>query len=1011
MDIIKNSDINFLSSNYEYASDKKDNSIYFTRDDVGSIIVNGKIYGQSNYTNISYDKLVNLRNNSALQTGVLYRITDYVTTTSQEGTKSAGIPFDIIVIATSNNTLSEDAKAVHHDSYFNNEKVDSWEIKYCLDNDNTRFGWADITNGKGVIYYMKDEFNNEAWYDFKNIQFLRTSSWFKENPNFPTQFTENKYFYTFSAVNNGVITDDSLYSTNYHATDNHLGRNTSKITKLNNTIFIDKVNNGVFNNIITDGHGNNTFGQSVWNNTIGHNFSNNVIYTSFQYNNISPNFTNNKVKDNFVYNEIGAGFTYNELNGKVMRTIFKPVFSGNKLNGSLTYCTFGSNNNYVTDFPSMTNVTISNQCFNGTSESKISLSNLFTSNGWNLLTTINGFNTEIEYTILSCANGKYDIFSHSTFDKISNIYDLGSFETSGDAEVAAQNTNISANANYSVLKYYVPSLNKTGIIEQIVGQSSTKQIITWDGTRKVRTLEFLNIGGNISLSNITSWEELKILTVAEWNNTNNKIKEVKENLISPIYSNPNLDFVDTSNNANCYGYVGTLKNINTNGDLILIDSIAVYVRENGDSPNLDTPVWCRLLRFVNDTWEVVYQSIESKTINGIAPETLFPFKMKAINEQNKLIKSTDKIAIVYADAEDADVLSCVQLGFKAIVNVGGALQNPLLNTSTGRHDYCPAFVVGYLSMAGDTSNIVTTNTTQSISGEKTFTSNININEKDIIISGDTRIRGDIDGGELKVFDERTANKGFTIRTESTAFKGLYPIQILATNNSKSVQYSLPLKDIQGYDFPYNTNIRLITERDIVESGKQNPGISYISDIYNYKKHDDLPGTYYSTSLSIFGAREMYNDLTTLYNTSYNKIVNEVKDITNEITVINYDISLYKKEIDNMVNNISYISYTQEQNEEVTAIALVDLDERISYVSYYQEYLINNNIADNITTISYNFNNYKKEIDKSIDNLTTRISYCEESIINTEEIITAAIIDLNDRMVNLENIITQMLNNN
>ena len=61
---------------------------------------------------------------------------------------------------------------------------------------------------------------------------------------------------------------------------------------------------------------------------------------------------------------------------------------------------------------------------------------------------------EIEYTILSCSNNRYDIFSHSTFDKISNIYDLGSFETSGDAEVAAQNTNISANANYSVLKYY-----------------------------------------------------------------------------------------------------------------------------------------------------------------------------------------------------------------------------------------------------------------------------------------------------------------------------------------------------------------------------------------------------------------------------------------------------------------------------------------------------------------------------------------------------------------------------
>lgn len=50
-----------------------------------------------------------------------------------------------------------------------NAKLNAWEIKYCLDNDTTRFNWADDVNGKGVIYYMKDEFNNEAEYDFKNI--------------------------------------------------------------------------------------------------------------------------------------------------------------------------------------------------------------------------------------------------------------------------------------------------------------------------------------------------------------------------------------------------------------------------------------------------------------------------------------------------------------------------------------------------------------------------------------------------------------------------------------------------------------------------------------------------------------------------------------------------------------------------------------------------------------------------------------------------------------------------
>lgn len=859
--------------------------VYFTNNNSdtnnNTIILEGKIYGAAPLVELQYSQLTALVANKKLIPGTNYKITNYVTSTSQEGTKSAGIPFDIILTALSNDTLSEDAKAVHHGSNFLNEKVDSWEIKYCLENDTTRFAWASMT-GTGVIYYMKDEFNNEAWYDFKNIQFLRTSSWFKENPNFPTQFNENKYFYTFSAVNNGVITDDSLYSTNYHATDNHLGRNTSKITKLNNTIFIDKVNNGVFNNIIADGHGNNTFSQSVWNNRIGHNFNNNIIYTSFQYNNISPNFTNNKVKANFVYNEVGAGCTYNEFNSQVLRSIFKPIFSGNKLNGALTHCTFGSNNNYVTDFPSMTNVTIGNQCFNGTSESKITLNNLLTSNGWNLLTTIKGFNTEIEYTILSCVDSRYDIFSHSVFDKISNIYDLGSFETSGDAEVAARNPNISTNANYTILKYYVPSLNKTGIIEQIVGSSSTRQIITWDGLRKVRTLEFLNIGGNISLINFTPWEELKILTVAEWNSNftdiNNKIEEVKENLITPAYSNPNLDFVSTSNNSNCYGYVGTLQNINVNGDLLLIDSIGVYVREGQASPNLGTPVWCRLLKFVDGTWEIAYQSTESKTIQGIAPKTLFSFKMKAVDEQNKLIKYNDKIAIVYVDAEDAPVISSIQLGFKAILGIGGGLQNQFVTDSPGVSNWAPAFVVGYLSMANTPDNYVTTNTTQTISGEKTFTQNVKINEKDIIISGDTAIKGDIDAGEFKVFDQRTANKGFTIRTESNAVNGLYPVQLLATNNSKSVQYKFPVQNSGGVHYPINTPINIITELSYATAQYRG-----VVKIYNNWESTQTAYIADDVAFSTSGASTMYNDIKTEVDTNAEVTAAAITDLNERLT--------------------------------------------------------------------------------------------------------------------------------
>ena len=128
-----------------------------------------------NMTNITYAELKTLRDNSQLVEGQYYRITDFVTTVDQEDAKSAGHRFDIIVLATSSNTLNENALAVKHaeDTYFDNSNLDAWELKYDLDNDKSKYAWADETNGKGVIYYMKDEFNNECSYDFKNVLFKR----------------------------------------------------------------------------------------------------------------------------------------------------------------------------------------------------------------------------------------------------------------------------------------------------------------------------------------------------------------------------------------------------------------------------------------------------------------------------------------------------------------------------------------------------------------------------------------------------------------------------------------------------------------------------------------------------------------------------------------------------------------------------------------------------------------------------------------------------------------------
>ena len=124
---------------------------------------------------ITWSELKALRDNSKLVAGTWYRITDYTCTTTQENTRSAGHIFDVIVRADSENKLNEEAFAIQHegDDYFASSNLSAWKLWYSLDNDTTRFAWADAVNGKGVIYRMIDEWNNDVPYDFKNINFKR----------------------------------------------------------------------------------------------------------------------------------------------------------------------------------------------------------------------------------------------------------------------------------------------------------------------------------------------------------------------------------------------------------------------------------------------------------------------------------------------------------------------------------------------------------------------------------------------------------------------------------------------------------------------------------------------------------------------------------------------------------------------------------------------------------------------------------------------------------------------
>lgn len=137
---------------------------------------------------LTYAELKALRDSGKLVPGQLYRITDYVTVMNETITdptsgqtfythmKSAGHPFDIIVMATSESEISQNASAMHHegDEYFANSELGAWQIRYRFADPNKYMLDALLPeDNKGYIYWMRDEFGNECGYDFKNILFER----------------------------------------------------------------------------------------------------------------------------------------------------------------------------------------------------------------------------------------------------------------------------------------------------------------------------------------------------------------------------------------------------------------------------------------------------------------------------------------------------------------------------------------------------------------------------------------------------------------------------------------------------------------------------------------------------------------------------------------------------------------------------------------------------------------------------------------------------------------------
>lgn len=221
--------------------------------------------------------------------------------------------------------------------------------------------------GKGCIYYMKDENNNEAPYDFKNIRFIR---WYVNG-------SQNNYvsLYGFYALNqyqtNGFLIIN--YSTSIRYTFNAFtsGAEDSSLNKNNSTCYGNVIKYSYKEGIIPDNVFVGDVNNCLLENSIGNTFLNcEYITLKNSYENIITNCT----KDNIVHshnNTLYMTYKTNITNGgynNIFRScedinIYGNAYRNKILNSSFVNINSGCYDNTIS---SATQVDFDRNCYNNT---------------------------------------------------------------------------------------------------------------------------------------------------------------------------------------------------------------------------------------------------------------------------------------------------------------------------------------------------------------------------------------------------------------------------------------------------------------------------------------------------------------------------------------------------------------------------------------------------------------------------------------------------------------------
>lgn len=168
-------------------------------------------------------------------------------------------------------------------------------------------------------------------------------------------------------------------------------------------------------------------------------------------------------------------------------------------------------------------------------------------------------------------------------------------------------------------------------------------------------------------------------------------------------------FVDSvpaagTQNANAYGYCGTLRQLGAFGGTVPVIKLSIWTRSSGAIQNGGVAVWARILKNVGGAWVIVAQSESPAVWNDYGVNAEIPFKM--IPAAGVVPPSADeKIAIVFVNnASAAAAASYGLLGFRVAPGSGGfsAALSANANAAAGNATWMPRIKLRFAPLAGTT---------------------------------------------------------------------------------------------------------------------------------------------------------------------------------------------------------------------------------------------------------------------------------------------------------------------